>query len=159
MDTRLKKLDDGQYDGIVLAAAGLKRLGLESRIRAVFSPEQMLPAAGQGALGIEIRSNRGDVDRLLSVLLHTPSWLAVSAERAVSRVMGGSCSMPLAAYATFSGDTLTIRATWGDPEGVLPLVQAHAQGVVTDVHAAVQLGEGVARQLQGAVSAQASTKG
>ncbi len=159
LDTRLKKLDDGQYDGIVLAAAGLKRLGLESRIRAVFSPEQMLPAAGQGALGIEIRSNRADVDRLLSVLLHTPSWLAVSAERAVSRVMGGSCSMPLAAYATFAGDVLTIRATWGDPEGVLPLVHAQAQGVVTDVHAAVQLGEGVARQLQAAVSAQTTAQG
>ena len=159
LDTRLKKLDDGQYDGIVLAAAGLKRLGLESRIRAVFAPEQMLPAAGQGALGIEIRANRADVDTILSALLHRPSWLAVSAERAVSRVMGGSCSMPLAAYATFSGDTLTIRATWGDPEGVLPLVNAQAQGVVTDAHAAVQLGEGVAWQLQAAVSAQASAQG
>lgn len=159
LDTRLKKLDDGQYDGIVLAAAGLKRLGLESRIRTVFAPEQMLPAAGQGALGIEVRSNRSDVVGLLAPLLHTPSWLAVSAERAVSRVMGGSCSMPLAAYATFSGDTLTIRATWGDPEGVLPLVNAQALGVVTDAAAAVLLGEGVARQLQAGVSAQAAAKG
>ena len=159
LDTRLKKLDDGQYDGIVLAAAGLKRLRLESRIRAVFEPEQMLPAAGQGALGIEVRSNRSDVVGLLAPLLHTPSWLAVSAERAVSRVMGGSCSMPLAAYATFSGDTLTIRATWGDPEGVLPLVNAQAQGVVTDAAAAVLLGEGVARQLQAGVSAQVASKG
>ena len=159
LDTRLKKLDDGQYDGIVLAAAGLKRLGLESRIRTVFAPEQMLPAAGQGALGIEVRSNRSDVVGLLAPLLHTPSWLAVSAERAVSRVMGGSCSMPLAAYATFNGDTLTIRATWGDPEGVLPLVNAQALGVVTDAAAAVLLGEGVARQLQAGVSAQAAAKG
>lgn len=154
LDTRLKKLDDGQYDGIVLAAAGLKRLGLESRIRAVFAPEQMLPAAGQGALGIEIRTSRADVNQIVSVLRHPPSWLAVSAERAVSRVMGGSCSMPLAAYATFAGDVLTIRATWGDPEGVLPLVHARAQGVVTDVQAAVQLGEGVAQQLQAAVTMQ-----
>lgn len=159
LDTRLKKLDDGQYDGIVLAAAGLKRLGLEARIRTVFAPEQMLPAAGQGALGIEVRSNRSDVVGLLAPLLHTPSWLAVSAERAVSRVMGGSCSMPLAAYATFSGDTLTIRATWGDPEGVLPLVNTQAQGVVTDAAAAVLLGEGVARQLQAGVSAQVASKG
>ena len=159
LDTRLKKLDDGQYDGIVLAAAGLKRLGLEARIRTVFAPEQMLPAAGQGALGIEVRSNRSDVVGLLAPLLHTPSWLAVSAERAVSRVMGGSCSMPLAAYATFSGDTLSIRATWGDPEGVLPLVNAQALGVVTDAAAAVLLGEGVARQLQAGVSAQAAAKG
>ncbi|MFZ3127170.1 MAG: hydroxymethylbilane synthase, partial [Rhodoferax sp.] len=98
LDTRLKKLDDGLYDGIVLAAAGLKRLGLASRIRATFDPQQMLPAAGQGALGIEVRSDRPDVVGVLGSLLHTPTWLAVSAERAVSRVMGGSCSMPLAAY-------------------------------------------------------------
>ena len=99
LDTRLKKLDDGHYDGIVLAAAGLKRLGLGERIRAVFDPEQMLPAAGQGALGIEVRSSRADVIEALQSLVHAPTLLAVSAERAVSRVMGGSCSMPLAAYA------------------------------------------------------------
>ena len=159
LDTRLKKLDDGLYDGIVLAAAGLKRLGLASRIRAVFEPEQMLPAAGLGALGIEVRTHRADVVQILTPLLHTPSWLAVSAERAVSRVMGGSCSMPLAAYATFKGDALTIRAVWGDPEGVLPLVHAQAQGLVKDTAAAVQLGEGVARQLQAGVSAQAAARG
>ena len=154
LDTRLRKLDEGQYDGIVLAAAGLKRLGLEARIRAVFTPEQMLPAAGQGALGIEIRSDRGDVAQLLGVLLHQPTWLAVSAERAVSRVMGGSCSMPLAAYATFAGTQLTIRATWGDPEGVLPLVQVQASASVLDTAAAVALGERVAQQLQAGVRAQ-----
>ena len=154
LDTRLKKLDDGLYDGIVLAAAGLKRLGLQARLRAAFAPEQMLPAAGQGALGIEVRSDRADVVEVLSSLLHVPTWLAVSAERAVSRVMGGSCSMPLAAYATLDGDTLHIRATWGDPEGVLPLVHAQAQGIATDAAAATRLGEAVARQLQAGVAAQ-----
>jgi hydroxymethylbilane synthase len=148
LDTRLKKLDDGQYDGIVLAAAGLKRLGLESRIRMAFDPLDMLPAAGQGALGIEVRSDRADVIALLAPLNHTPTWLAVSAERAVSRIMGGSCSMPLAAYATLEGDALLIKATWGDPEGDLPLVQVQAQGQVRDVAQATQLGEQVARQLQ-----------
>ena len=148
LDTRLKKLDEGQYDGIVLAAAGLKRLGLESRIRAVFEAEHMLPAAGQGALGIEVRSDRADVAQVLQALLHPPTWLAVLAERAVSRVMGGSCSMPLAAYATFAGETLTIRATWGDPEGVQPLVHAQAIGLVRDADAATVLGESVARELQ-----------
>ena len=148
LDTRLKKLDEGQYDGIVLAAAGLKRLGLESRIRAVFEAEHMLPAAGQGALGIEVRSDRADVAQVLQALLHPPTWLAVLAERAVSRVMGGSCSMPLAAYATFAGDTLAIRATWGDPEGVQPLVHAQAIGLVRDADAATVLGESVARELQ-----------
>ncbi|MCF8211892.1 MAG: hydroxymethylbilane synthase, partial [Rhodoferax sp.] len=79
LDTRLKKLDDGLYDGIVLAAAGLKRLGLKDRIRATFAPTQMLPAAGQGALGIEVRSERVDVTAALAHLRHQPTWLAVSA--------------------------------------------------------------------------------
>ena len=148
LDTRLKKLDDGLYDGIVLAAAGLKRLGLEARIRTTFEPEQMLPAAGQGALGIEVRTGRDDVVQALQTLLHMPTLLRVSAERAVSRVMGGSCSMPLAAYATLQGNTLSIRAAWCDPEGHLPLVHAQAEGTVQDVAAATQLGEAVARQLQ-----------
>jgi hydroxymethylbilane synthase len=154
LDTRLKKLDDGLYDGIVLAAAGLRRLGLESRIRATFEPEQMLPAAGQGALGIEVRSDRAEVAQVLQSLLHPPTWLAVLAERAVSRVMGGSCSMPLAAYATLEGDSLTIRAAWGDPQGLLPLVHADAHAVVSDAAAATQVGEQVARQLQARVVAQ-----
>jgi hydroxymethylbilane synthase len=153
LDTRLKKLDDGLYDGIVLAAAGLKRLGLPERIRTTFDPAHMLPAAGQGALGIEVRSDRADVIAMLAPLMHQPTWLAVSAERAVSRVMGGSCSMPLAAYATLDGDTLHIQATWGDPEGVLPLAQAQAQGLVRDGAAATLIGEQVARQLQAAVAA------
>lgn len=158
LDTRLKKLDDGHYDGIVLAAAGLKRLGLGARIRAVFDPEQMLPAAGQGALGIEVRSSRADVIQALQSLVHTPTLLAVSAERAVSRVMGGSCSMPLAAYATLAGDVLSIRATWGDPEGMQPLAHAHAQGLVADCAAATLLGEQVAQQLQIKVGQQTGTK-
>jgi hydroxymethylbilane synthase len=154
LDTRLRKLDEGQYDGIVLAAAGLKRLGLQARIRATFEPETMLPAAGQGALGIEIRTERADVAQALQALVHMPTLLAVSAERAVSRVMGGSCSMPLAAFATLQGEQLTIRAAWGDPEGVQPLVHAQAQAAVHDVAAAVRVGESVAQQLQAAVHAQ-----
>ncbi|HEY5582116.1 MAG TPA: hydroxymethylbilane synthase, partial [Rhodoferax sp.] len=97
LDTRLRKLDDGLYAAIVLAAAGLKRLGLGQRIRATFEPTEMLPAAGQGALGIEVRSQRQDVIDALAPLAHRTTWLAVAAERAVSRAMGGSCSMPLAA--------------------------------------------------------------
>ncbi len=159
LDTRLKKLDDGLYDGIVLAAAGLKRLGLESRIRTVFTPEQMLPAAGQGALGIEVRTGRADVAQALLPLLHTPTLLTVSAERAVSRVMGGSCSMPLAAYATLDGNALSIRAVWGDPEGLVPLVHAQAQGTVLDAVEATQLGEAVARQLQASVAQQSRQGG
>jgi hydroxymethylbilane synthase len=153
LDTRLKKLDDGLYDGIVLAAAGLKRLGLESRIRAVFEPTVMLPAAGQGALGIEIRSDRPDVAKALNFLLHPPTWLTVSAERAVSRVMGGSCSMPLAAHAVLTGEVLRIDAAWGDQDGLQPLVRAQASEPVRDTAAAVTLGEQVALQLQKGIAA------
>ena len=153
LDTRLRKLDDGLYDGIVLAAAGLKRLGLGERIRAIFETTEMLPAAGQGALGIEVRAGRDDVVKALSHLMDTKTWLTVSAERAVSRVMGGSCSMPLAAHAVFSGDVLEIRAAWGDPEGQKSLVHAQDKASVTDTGSAVRLGEAVAQQLQAAVQA------
>ncbi len=152
LDTRLRKLDEGQYDGIVLAAAGLKRLGLGERIRAIFEPEHMLPAAGQGALGIEAMSVRADVAQALAPLAHQPTWMAVAAERAVSRVMGGSCSMPLAAYAIWEGEQLHIRAIWGDPEGIKPLARAERTAPVADLTAAVALGEAVARDLQAQVA-------
>lgn len=154
LDTRLRKLDDGQYAAIVLAAAGLKRLGLGQRIRATFEPTAMLPAAGQGALGIEVRSQRQDVIAALAALADQSTWLAVSAERAVSRAMGGSCSMPLAAYATLQGATLTLDAAWGDPSGVLALVKVRASALVTDLASAALLGEQVAAQLRAGVLAQ-----
>ncbi len=114
LDTRLKKLDDGLYQGIILAAAGLKRLGLPNRIRSIFDTQVMLPAAGQGAIGIEINSDRADLIELLKKLNHIETNVAVYAERAVSRTMGGSCSMPLAAHATLSKGVLSINAAWGD---------------------------------------------
>ncbi len=158
LDTRLKKLDEGLYDGIVLAAAGLKRLELGSRIAQVFEPHVMLPAAGQGALGIEIPESRHDVAQVLASLVHWPTFLAVSAERAVSRVMGGSCSMPLAAHARFAGDVLQLHAAWGDPEGVNPLVQVSGQAAVADLASALRLGEKVAQELQAAVAAQSASR-
>jgi hydroxymethylbilane synthase len=148
LDTRLRKLDEGQYDAIVLAAAGLKRLGLVSRIRAVFETEQMLPAAGQGALGIEIRSDRQDLAEMLEPLSHHATALAVAAEREVSRAMGGSCSMPLAAHAIFSGEYLQLRAAWGDPDGSGALVRAQSAAACADVAQAVELGAEVAMRLR-----------
>ena len=148
LDTRLRKLDDGQYDAIVLAAAGLKRLGLAQRIRQVFEPEQMLPAAGQGALGIEVRANRQDLLEILAPFAHQTTWLAVAAERAVSRAMGGSCSMPLAAYATLAGEYLQLRAAWGDPDGNAALVRAQSAAPIADLTRAAELGTGVADQLR-----------
>jgi hydroxymethylbilane synthase len=153
LDTRLRKLDEGQYDAIVLAAAGLKRLGLSERIRGTFEPAEMLPSAGQGALGIEVRAERGDVIAALAPLAHQRTWLAVAAERAVSRAMGGSCSMPLAAFATLDGDALTIDAAWGDPEGVLELVCVRATAAVTDLASATALGTRVAADLRAGVAA------
>ena len=150
LDTRLRKLDEGQYDAIVLAAAGLKRLKMDERIRSNFEPEEMLPAAGQGALGIEIRSDREDLRLALQSLVDMPTWLRVTAERAVSRGMGGSCSVPLAAYATLEGDTLFIRAAWGDPEGKLPLVRAEQRAVVTTLAQADAVGLAIAQALQAA---------
>jgi len=153
LDTRLRKLDDGLYDAIVLAAAGLKRLGLGERIRTTFAPDVMLPAAGQGALGIEVRTERQEVIDALAPLAHQTTWLAVSAERAVSRAMGGSCSMPLAAFATLHADTLTLDAAWGDPEGVLELVCVRISAPVTDLASATALGERVAADLRAGIAA------
>ena len=148
LDTRLRKLDEGQYAGIVLAAAGLKRLGLSDRIRHIFETEQMLPAAGQGALGIEIRSDRADLRALLAQLADAPSWRRVAAERAVSRAMGGSCSMPLAAHAVVVDGVLQLRAAWGDPDADAPLVLANAHAAATDLDTAEALGLRVAQALR-----------
>ena len=150
LDTRLRKLDEGQYDAIVLAAAGLKRLALESRIRECFEPDQMLPAAGQGALGIEVRAERADLLALLAPLDSRRDGLATAAERAVSRAMGGSCSMPLAAHARWQPDgRLRIDAALGDPEGHTPLVRAQLVAEAADAAQATALGEAAARVLQG----------
>ena len=148
LDTRLRKLDEGQYAGIILAAAGLKRLKMAERIRHIFETDQMLPAAGQGALGIEICTGRADLIEALGPLVHNPSWLAVAAERAVSRSMGGSCSMPLAAHATLAGDVLSLRAAWGDPEGSAQLVTAAISGAVNSLADAETLGNQVAADLK-----------
>ena len=161
LDTRLRKLDEGQYDAIVLAAAGLKRLKMGERVRATFAPTAMLPAAGQGALGIDVRSDRQDLIDALAPLAHMPTWLTVTAERAVSRAMGGSCSMPLAAHGTLTGTTLQLDAAWGDTEGKLPLVRASASATVTTLAQADALGLAIAQQLRdgGAVGATPATAG
>ncbi len=154
LDTRLRKLDDGGYDAIILAAAGLKRLDLAARIRHVFSIEEMLPAAGQGALGIEIQSRRQDLVEALAPLSHMPTWHVVAAERAVSRAMGGSCSMPLAAHAVWQAGQLQLQAAWGDAQppadgATAPaLVRVMGQNPVTTLAQAEQLGERVAQQLR-----------
>ncbi len=149
LDTRLRKLDEGQYHAIVLAAAGLKRLGLEARIRHIFEPAQSLPAAGQGALGIEVRADRTDLIDALVPLVHQPTWLRVAAERTVSRAMGGSCSMPLAAFADWKPDgSLSLDTAWGDPDGREAFVRAQGFAQVQTLDEAEALGQRVAAALR-----------
>ncbi len=149
LDTRLRKLDEGLCDAIVLAAAGLIRLGAGARIRGCFEPGRMLPCAGQGALAIEVRADDPALRQRLGTLAHPPTALATAAERAVSRTLGGSCSMPLAAHATWQGDELVIDAALGhSQQPAAPLLRARAQAVVVDEPAAEALGRRAAAILQ-----------
>ena len=143
VQTRLAKLDRGEYDAIVLAAAGLRRLGLADRIRARLAPEDSLPAAGQGALGIEIRADREDLRAVLAPLAHAATTAEALAERAVSRRLGGSCQVPLAAYAQAQGDSLRLRALVATPDGSR-IVRAERTGAAQDAEA---LGLAVADEL------------
>ncbi len=117
VQTRLRKLDEGQYAAIILAAAGLKRLELSHRITALLTPEQSLPAVGQGALGIECRDDRPDLFELLQPLHHAQTAHCVEAERAMSRVLGGSCQVPLGAFAEIIEDELRLRGFVAHPDG------------------------------------------
>jgi hydroxymethylbilane synthase len=148
LDTRLRKLDEGGYDAIVLAAAGLKRLGLASRIRACFDTARMIPAAGQGALGIEVCEDAATLRETLAQTIHTPTWLSAHAERAVSRALGGSCSMPLAAHAVWQGATLVLEAALGDSQTLTrPLLRTRVEGRPADAAEARALGERAAAAL------------
>ena len=117
LDTRLGKLDRGDYAAIILAAAGLIRLELSQRIRMMLEPDQSLPAPGQGAMAIEIPADRPDLQALLAPLNHRETELAARAERMLSREFGGSCQIPLAAYATITGATMQVRAMVATPDG------------------------------------------
>src|SRR6201996_8204365 len=142
LDTRLAKLDRGDYAAIILAAAGLKRLGLEARIRALLDPADSLPAAGQGALGIEIRADRADMAAWLAPLHDEATALAVEAERAVSRALGGSCEVPLAAHAVWRDGALHLRGAVSMPDGKRVL-RAEETVRSPDLAAALALGKRV----------------
>jgi hydroxymethylbilane synthase len=117
LQTRLRKLDEGHYDAIILAAAGLKRLSLAERIRTILAPEQSLPAVGQGALGIEIKSDRDDLQSLLNPLNDPETRWCVEAERAMSRALAGSCQVPLGGYAERTGAEVRMRGFVARPDG------------------------------------------
>jgi hydroxymethylbilane synthase len=143
VNTRLRKLDEGQYAAILLAAAGLKRLGFDDRIRATLQPEESLPAVGQGAIGIEIRSGRPDLAALLAPLNHAETAACVRAERAMSRMLQGGCQAPIGGYAVAQGDSIYLRAFVADLEGIR-FFRATAEGAINDPEA---VGHAVAQEL------------
>lgn len=123
LQTRLRKLDEGQYAAIILAAAGLIRLELAHRIRQFISPQQSIPAVGQGALGIEISANRLDLLPVLAPLNHADTQACVEAERGMSRALAGSCTVPLGAYATCEDDQIQITGFVASIDGKQMLVE------------------------------------
>ena len=143
VQTRLRKLDEGQYAAIILAAAGLKRLGLGSRIRNVISSDDSLPAVGQGALGIECRAGRGELAAVLAPLHHENTAACVLAERAMSRKLGGSCQVPLGGFAEVVEGKLRMRGFVATPDGTR-LIRAEHGG---SLYAPESLGIAVAEDL------------
>ncbi len=145
VQTRLRKLDEGQYAAIILAAAGLKRLGLADRIALLITPEQSLPAPGQGAVGIECRADRTDLIGLMASLDHAPTATCVRAERALSRALSGNCNVPLGGYALLDDNKLWLRGFVASQDG--------AQFIYSEATAATsvvpeQLGAELAAQLR-----------
>lgn len=141
--TRLSKLDDGQYDAIILASAGLKRLGLENRIRHTIEPNVSLPAVGQGALGLECRADDQEVLALIQPLLHIETDVCVRAERAFNAYLEGGCQVPIAGYATLQDGKIHIEGRVGSVDGQT-LLRAELND---EIHNAQQLGENLARNL------------
>jgi hydroxymethylbilane synthase len=144
VETRIAKLDRGEYDAIVLAAAGLRRLGLEARIRACLSVEESLPAAGQAALGVECLESRPEIAAFLAPLADAASSACVRAEREVNRALGGSCTIPLGAYAELAGLRMRLRAVLASPDGAR-IARAEGEGTAEAPEA---LGAAVAAQLR-----------
>jgi len=151
--TRLRKLDEGQYEAVILAAAGLKRLGLENRITRLLTPSESLPAPGQGALGLQCLTRRSDLVELLAVLNHAATARCVGAERAFSRALSGSCNVPLGAYAETEGGNIRLRGFVAAPDGSR-MVSGELKGAADDPEAlGVTLAEGLKAQGAGEILA------
>jgi hydroxymethylbilane synthase len=144
VDTRLRKLDAGEFDAVILASAGLRRLGFEGRISAALSTAEMLPAVGQGALGVETRSDDADTNELVSLLDDQPTRMACEAERALLRSLGGGCLVPIAAHATVTGARLRVEGLVAGPGGERIL----RDSVEDDAAQAVRAGEVLAARLR-----------
>ncbi|WP_019408444.1 hydroxymethylbilane synthase [Pseudomonas psychrophila] len=151
VNTRLAKLDAGEYDAIILAAAGLIRLGFEDRITSAISIEDSLPAGGQGAVGIECRSADNEIHALLAPLHHADTAVRVTAERALNKHLNGGCQVPIACYAVLEGEQIWLRGLVGEPSGgVLLSAQARApQSAATAL--GIQVAEDLLAQGAGAI--------
>jgi hydroxymethylbilane synthase len=143
VNTRLAKLDAGEYDAIILAAAGLQRLGFAERIKAAIAPEDCLPAIGQGVLGLEIRSDDEQLRELIAPLAHAETALRISAERALNETLSGGCQVPIAGYAVLEQGQIYLRGLVGEPDGS-QILRAEIRGSSSEAHA---LGVQLAHQL------------
>jgi hydroxymethylbilane synthase len=153
--TRLNKLDNGDYEAIILACAGLERLGLASRISQQFSPRQMLPAAGQGVIGIECVESRNELRELLAGLEHAKTCLTTAAERAVATTLGANCTSPVASFATIEGSTLTIDALVASIDGSR-IIREQSTGPADDAESVgTEVAETLLRQGAGDLLAEA----
>jgi hydroxymethylbilane synthase len=148
VNTRLRKLDEAQYDGIILAAAGLKRLGFGTRIAALLEPDDSLPAPGQGALALECRGDRANIVAALAPLADFGTTLATTAERAFSRALGGSCHTPLAAYAEWEEGTLWLRGLLAGRDG-RDILRGEIESEIADVEEAERMGQELADDFLG----------
>ncbi|MEM7401124.1 MAG: hydroxymethylbilane synthase [Pseudomonadota bacterium] len=144
VNTRLAKLDDGQYDAIILAVAGLQRLGFNQRVCSQLSTEVSLPAIGQGAIGIECRENDSAIEKLIETLNHETTKICVTAERAISQNLDGGCQLPIAGYAELFDDELHLRSLVGMPDGS-KICRSEAKGIKS---APVELGQKIAADLR-----------
>lgn len=143
VNTRLAKLDAGNYDAIILAASGLKRLGFDDRIRTEIPPEECLPAIGQGVLGIEIRSDDEQLREWIAPLAHAETTLRVTAERALNQTLNGGCQVPIAGYAVLEQGEIYLRGLVGEPDGS-KILRAEVRGSSERAH---ELGVELAQQL------------
>jgi hydroxymethylbilane synthase len=148
VDTRLRKCESGELDAVVLARAGLNRLGLGSRATETLAPEVMLPAVGQGALGIEQRADDQDVSELLAPLTHSDTKILVSAERGVMLAINGNCTTPVAAFGLRDGAQLRLRAFLAEPDGSRPRTAETTVAFPADARAAAEIGQELGRQLR-----------
>jgi hydroxymethylbilane synthase len=143
INTRLRKLDEGNFDAIILAASGMKRMGFDARIRRILPPEESLPAIGQGALGIECRADDERVNALIAPLNHPDTATRVRCERALNAELHGGCQVPIAGYAELTDGQIHLRALVGEPDGSR-VIRAEERGPAADAEA---LGVRVARDL------------